>query len=241
MQQFFDFPATPKFNFDNFVVCNGNRTAFQFARQLADRDSAENLLYIHGPAGSGKTHLLKALGSCFYRREEPSTFPYVSFKDVDALYQGKFPAEATSKLAELFRDAPVLLVDDIHLIPDNVNIRVELWQIFNDFYTAGRKIAITGSSLPRELPNLDDHLVSRLLWGLVAKVDVSDDDSRRMIMKKLAEDRQVFLQADVIDYLLLHTRRDIPSLIDALEQIRRHALAAKRKISVRLAKETLGL
>ncbi|KAF0215829.1 MAG: chromosomal replication initiator [Geobacteraceae bacterium] len=241
MQRFFDFPVTPKFNFDNFVVCNGNRTAFQFAGQLAGGNGTENLLYIYGPSGSGKTHLLTALGSCFYRQQKPPSFPYISFKDIDELYGGEFPAEETSKLAELFRDAPVLLVDDIHLIPDNVNIRVELWQVFNDFYTAGKKIAVTGLSLPKELPHLDDHLISRLLWGLVAKVDVSDDDSRRMIMKKLAEDRQVFLQADVIDYLLVHTRRDIPSLIDALELIRRQALATKRKISVRLAKETLGL
>lgn len=241
MQQIFDFPVKPKYDFANFVVCNGNRTAFQFTRQLADRDGTENLLYIYGPPGSGKTHLLTALGNSLNRHEEAAAPPYLSFKEIDEIYRGEYPAEGVSKLGGLFRDAPALLVDDIHLIPDNGNIRVELWQVFNDFYTAGKKIAITGLFPPKELPHLDDHLISRLLWGLVAKVDVSDDDSRRMIMKKLAEDRQVFLQADVIDYLLVHTRRDIPSLVGALEQIRHHALATKRKISVRLAREALEL
>jgi chromosomal replication initiator protein len=68
-------------------------------------------------------------------------------------------------------------------------------------------------------------------------MDVSDDDSRRLIMKKLAEDRQITLAADVIDYLLLHTRRDIPSLREALDAISLHASSTGRKISLRLARE----
>ena len=68
-------------------------------------------------------------------------------------------------------------------------------------------------------------------------MDISDDDSLRMIMKKLADDRNILLPAEVIDYLLLHIRRELPPLIDALERIHRHSLATGRKISVRLARE----
>ena len=167
------------------------------------------------------------------------SFPYISFREIDQLYGGEYQAEQSSRLAERFRNAPALLVDDVHFIPDNVNIRVELWQVFNDFFDAGKKIVVTGLHHPRELPTLDDHLISRLLWGLVARVDVSDDDSRRLILKKLAEDRQIVLPADVIDYLLLHTRRDIPSLKETLGFLSQHALATGRKISMRLAREVL--
>ena len=161
-------------------------------------------------------------------------------KNIDEIYAGSYPTEEVSQLAERLRDAPALLVDDIHLIPDQASVRVELWQLFNDFFQAGRPIAITGLFSPRELPHLDDHLVSRLLWGLVANLDISDDDSRRMIMKKLAEDRQILLPSEVVDYLLLHVRRDIPSLIAAFESVRLFALATRRKLSVRLAREALG-
>lgn len=241
MQLVFDFPVNPKYSLDNFVVCSGNETAYRFAERLTDEGGAENLLYLHGPSGSGKTHLLMAIGARFSARAGLSSVPCISFKDVDEVYGGEYPAEAVSKLAERFRDAPALLVDDIHLIPDQQAVRVELWQLFNDFYQAGRPIAITGLHPPRELPTLDGHLVSRLLWGLVARVDISDDDSRRLIMKKLAGDRQMVLPADVIDYLLLHVHRDVPSLIEALDAISRYALAAKRKVSVRLAREALSL
>uniref|UniRef100_A0A831UE61 DnaA regulatory inactivator Hda n=1 Tax=Geobacter metallireducens TaxID=28232 RepID=A0A831UE61_GEOME len=240
MQLVFDFPVTPKYSFGNFVVCSGNETAYRFAERLTDEGGAENLLYLHGPSGSGKTHLLMAIGARFSARAGLSSVPCISFKDVDEVYGGEYPAEAVSKLAERFRNAPALLVDDIHLIPDQQAVRVELWQLFNDFYQAGRPIAITGLYPPRELPTLDGHLVSRLLWGLVARVDISDDDSRRLIMKKLAGDRQMVLPADVIDYLLLHVRRDVPSLVEALDAISRFALATKRKVSVRLAREALA-
>ena len=133
------------------------------------------------------------------------------------------------------------MIDDIHLLPDNPHVRTELWQLFNEFHDTARKIAVTGLFPPRELPHLDGHLISRLLWGLVARVDISDDDSLRMIMKKLAEDRNIILPAEVIDHLLVHVRRELPPLIDALERIHRHSLATARRISVRLAREALQI
>ncbi|HEY6837628.1 MAG TPA: DnaA/Hda family protein [Geobacteraceae bacterium] len=240
MQEVFDFPITPKYSFDNFVVCSGNRAAYHFARQLAEEDG-ENLLYIYGPPGSGKTHLLLALGTMLGSKEGATTpAPSISFKEIDDIYHGIYPAEDVSKLAERFRGSALLLIDDLHLIPDNANVKVELWQLFNDFYTAGKKIVVTGLYPPKELPHLDGHLVSRLLWGLVAKMDTSDDDSRRMIMQKLAADRQIRIPDDVIDYLLVHARRDIPSLTEALEWIRRLSFATQKKVTVRLAREALG-
>ena len=232
MQLIFNFPVVPRFSFDNFVVCGGNKTAYQFACKLAAGDGTENLLYVYGPEGSGKTHLLTALASAMGGR-------YLSFRDADALYLGDYPAEGLSRLSDHFADATALVLDDLHLLPDHQGVRVELWELFNSFYTSGRKIAIAGLVPPKELPNLDGHLTSRLLWGLVARMDVSDDESRRMILKKLAEDRHMSLPDDVIDQMLLRVRRDIPSLVYALETINRFAISTKRKVGLRLAKESI--
>jgi chromosomal replication initiator protein len=239
MQLVFDFPTNPRYTFDNFVVCGGNRAACHFARQLVEGDGTDNLLYIYGPRGSGKTHLLSAVRNSLSAVSGRQA-PCVSFRDIDELYRGEYVAEGVSRLGEYFHEAPALLVDDIDLIPDNANLRVETWQLFNDFYGAGGKIMITGLYPPKELPHLDDHLVSRLLWGLVARMDVTDDESRRMILAKLAEDRQVLLADEVAEYLLRSVRRDVPSLLDALERISRYSLSVGRKISVKLAKDALG-
>lgn len=239
MQQVLDFPVTPRFSFENFVVCGGNKAAWHFARQLAEGNGTDNLLYLHGPSGSGKTHLLMALAAALYGETDPSAVRYLSFKNIDDIYQGDYPVEEVSNLSAFFGDARALIVDDLHLIPDNRAVRGEFWQIFNDFYGAGKTVAVAGLFPPKELPHVDEHIVSRLLWGLVAKLDVSDDDSRRMIMQKLAADRHVRLPEEVVEYLITHTPRDIPSLLSSFEAICRHAMAFKRKITVRLARETL--
>ena len=231
MQLIFDFPVVPRFGFETFVVCGGNNTAYRFAQKLAG-DGTENLLYIYGPEGSGKTHLLTALCHAIGGK-------YFSFRDAESLYSHGYSSEGSSRLADHFADAGALILDDLHLLPDNQEARVELWELFNAYYTSGRKIAIAGLHAPKELPHLDGHLTSRLLWGLVARMDVSDDESRRMILRKLAEDRQMSLPDEVIDLMLLRVRRDIPSLVYALETINRFAIATKRKIGLRLAKEAL--
>ena len=228
MQLAFDFPVAPRYSFENFVVCNGNRTAFEFARRLTDPSAGESVLYIYGPPGSGKSHLLMAAGE---QLGGGDAAPAVSCGVLSETV-----APLGDSLVERFHDAPVLLVDDIDLLPVQRRWREELWHLYNEFYGSGRRIVVTGSVPPRELTSVDDHLGSRLLWGLVARMDVSDDDSRRLILKKLADDRQILLPDDVIAYLLVHTRRDLQSLKDAFEILVRRSLTVGRKISLRLVR-----
>jgi chromosomal replication initiator protein len=238
MQLIFDFPVNPRFSFENFVVCSGNETAFRFARLLAD-DDAKNLLFIHGPPGSGKTHLLRALAGAICRREGRDSISSLSFKDSEQIYRGEFPAESASRLSERLGDEPVLLIDDIHCLPDNPHVRSEFWQLFNDFHDSGRKIAVTGLVPPTEIANLDEHIKSRLMWGLLAGMDISDDASLGMIMKKIAADRNILVPEDVFQYLLCHIRREIPLLVDALDRIHRRSLETTKRISLKLAREAL--
>jgi chromosomal replication initiator protein len=226
MQQFFEFPVVSVNTFDSFVVCDGNAGALQFARRIAYPDDSENLLYIHGPAGSGKTHLLKAIGQVM-GTDSNRPVPYLSFREPITV----------DGLCCRFSQAEALIVDDLHLISDDGDLRAALWQVFNDFHSSGRKIALAGLYAPRELPFLDDHLVSRLLWGLVVRVDVSDDHSRQMILKKIAADRQVRIPDDVVDFILMTTSREVGDLISVFESVFRLSMELKRRITLPLARE----
>ena len=228
MQRFFDFPMIPAYSFDSFVACDGNAAALQFAWRIADPSDSENLLYLHGPAGSGKTHLLQSIARALC----PSgSSCYLTCRD----------SFSALELAARFSGASALVVDDLHLLPDEADLRAALWQLFNDFYSSGRKVALAGLLTPRELPHLDDHLVSRLLWGLVARVDATDDHSRRMILKKIADDRQVRVPDDVVDYILMTASREVGALIAAFEALFRLSMAEQRRITLPLARQSREL
>lgn len=225
MQLVFDFPIKPEYSFENFVTCSGNQTALVFAQRVVSGNAGENLLYLHGDDGSGKTHLLTAMG----RELDAPVIP------VAQLAAGRFAEAFTG-----FRQLPALLLDDLQLLADDNDLRVALWQLFNDFYSSGRKIAATATLPPKELATLDPHLKSRFLWGLVAKLDISDDESRRMILQKLADDRQIILPEEVSSYLLVHLPRAIPLLAEAIDRIKHHSFATQRKISLKMAREVLA-
>jgi len=217
-QQALDLPVAPRYSFDNFICCVGNSTALEFAKRLTDPAEPEKLLYLYGPAGSGKTHLLNAIG----RQMAGDRYQVLSCRNLT------IPITCSNNL---------LLVDDLDHLPDQQYMRNGLWEAFNQHYSQGHLLALAGRLPPKELPSIDDHLISRLLWGLVAHLDVSDDRSRQMLIAKLAQDRQILLPDEVALWLLTVLPRDVGSLVIACDTLYRTALQRKCRITLRLARE----
>lgn len=223
LQQALDLPVTPRYGFDNFISCAGNSTALEFSRRITDPAEPEKLLYLYGPPGSGKTHLLHAIG----RQMAGEQYQVLSCRDLTIPV---VPAAGN-----------LMLVDDLDQLPDRPELRNALWEAFNQQYSSGHTLALAGRFAPKELPTIDDHLISRLLWGLVARLDVSDDRSRQMLIAKLAQDRQIILPEEVASWLLTILPRDVGSLVAACDTLYRAALQRKCRITLRLARELLEL
>lgn len=221
LQQALDLPVKPRYGFDNFIACPGNHTALEFSRRVTNLSEPEQLLYLYGPHGCGKTHLLHAIG----HNLAPDTYQILSCRNLE------IPISC---------EPPLLLVDDLDQLPESPELRIGLWEAFNSYYSNRLPLVLAGRLPPRELQQLDDHLISRLLWGLVAHLDVSDDRSRLMLIAKLAHDRQIILPDEVANWLLQILPRDVGSLADACDRLYRAALQRKCKITLRLAKETIS-
>jgi chromosomal replication initiator protein len=221
-QQALNLPVAPRYGFKTFISCDGNATALEFSHRIADPAEPEKLLYLYGPSGSGKTHLLHAIG----RQIAGDHYQLLSCKNL---------------AVPIICDSPLLLVDDLDLLPDQPELRNGLWEAFNHYYSNGHSLALAGRFAPRELPTIDEHLISRLLWGLVAHLDVSDDASRRMLIAKLAHDQQILLPEEVASWLLTVLPRDVESLVTACDTLYRAALQRKCRITMKLARELLSL
>lgn len=220
LQQALELPITPRYGLENFITCPGNQSAFEFSSRIADSTEPDQLLYLYGPHGSGKTHLLHGIGN----RLAPGGYQVISCKHLTV---------------PISYENQALLIDDLDQLPDIPDLRNGLWEAFNHYYTKGYPLVLAGRLPPRELPTIDEHLISRLLWGLVAHLDVSDDRSRLMLIAKLASDRQIILPDEVGNWLLQILPRDVGSLVAACDALYRAALQRKCRITLRLAKDVL--
>lgn len=224
-QQALEIPVTPRYGFKNFIPCSGNATALDFARRIVSGMEPEKVLYIYGPPGSGKTHLLHAIAESLVKEGGR----VVTCADL---------LEINPELGlKLLSSGKAMLVDEMERLPASPCTRNLLWESFNSHHSFGHPVVMAGRLHPRDLKNLDEHLISRLLWGLVASMDVSDDNSRKMLLAKLASDRQIILPEDVASWLVATLPRDVGSLVSACDTLYRGALEQKRKITLRLARD----
>lgn len=192
-------------------------------------DEPGGILFLSGPAGSGKSHLLNAI--CHRARERGMAAFYVPLRRV--------PPEAAASLRGL--DAlDLVCVDDLDHVAGDPAWEQALFRCCNDIRAArGRLLVSSGqplAALPLGLPDL----ASRLAWGVRQSLQVPGDGEKLEILRQRARALRIEVPADVQGYLLRHGRRDLASLLGALERLQEAAFAAKRKITVPLAREVLG-
>ncbi len=211
--------------FDHFVA-GPNENALAAVRQLLEE--AGGSLFLSGPDGSGKSHLLNAL--CHAARENGLAAFYIALEHL--------PEEAAASLEGL-RILDLVCVDDLDSIAGNPVWENALFACFNEVRAARGRLLVSSrlplASLQLGLPDL----ASRLAWGVRQNLRLPDDHGKLEILRQRAQTLRIDLPEDVQNYLLKHGKRDISSLLQALEQLKDAAFAGKRKITVPLARQIL--
>jgi len=211
--------------FEDFLA-GPNEPALSAVRQLLEEPGGS--LFLSGPDGSGKSHLLNAL--CHAARENGLAAFYIALK--------RLPEEAAASLKGL-QVLDLVCVDDLDSVAGNPVWENALFGCFNEV-RAGRGRLLVSSSQP--LAALDlclPDLASRLAWGVRQILRLPDDEGKLEILQQRARTLRIELPADVQNYLLKHGKRDMSSLLLALERLKDAAFAGKRKITVPLAREIL--
>ena len=179
--------TSDEFTFDTFVVGPSNKLAYAASVAVAEPPAQNyNPLLIYGDSGLGKTHLIYAIANVIRKNDHRSKIAYVKGDDltnelVDAIREGK-----TAEMREKYRQADLLLVDDVQFIAGKKQTQEEFFHTFNTLYESGRQIVLTSDRPPSEMTQLEDRLRTRFEWGLLVDVAPPDFETRLAIVKNKA-------------------------------------------------------
>jgi chromosomal replication initiator protein len=230
----------PKYTFETFVVSNCNRLAFAAACSVADKPgmSSYNPLYLYGGVGLGKTHLLNAIGNAALLRG--LRIIYVSAEQFTNEFVGTAIRERKAEeFRNKYRNADMLLIDDIQFISGKEATEESFFHIFNELRDADRQIVLTSNCPPHSIPAIEDRLRSRLEWGLSAGIQPPDFETRLAILEAKARKDGVELAPDVLSFIAESIRQNIRELEGSLNRVVAYSRLLRTVVTPELASEAL--
>lgn len=230
----------PRYTFDTFVVGDNNRHAHAACVAVAEAPAqAFNPLFLYGGVGLGKTHLMHSVGHYVLQHNKHAKVLYVTSETftnelIEALKKNK-----TEEFRNKYRNIDLLLLDDIQFIIGKESTQQEFFHTFNVLHEAGKQIVISSDKAPKEIENLEDRIKSRLEWGLPVDIQSPDYETRMAILRKRAEQDNINIPDDVIQYIATHIVSNIRELEGALNKINVFSKLDNQPITVAFAEETL--
>ena len=210
-----------EFTFETFVVGPSNRLACSAAKAVADAPGQHyNPLFIYGDSGLGKTHLLYAIAHVIRNKYPGSRIVYIKGDEfindfIDSVRTGKAGDFRTK-----YREADLLLVDDIQFVAGKEETQNEFFHTFNTLYESRRQIVLTSDRPPQEMSRLDDRLRTRFEWGLLVDVQPPDLETRIAIVKNKAVQLGLILSDDVVDYIAKNVTSNVRLLEGTVKKIK---------------------
>lgn len=229
-----------KYTFDSFVVGPSNRFAHAAAFAVSESPAkAYNPLFIYGKVGLGKTHLMQAIGHYILQKKPNLKFIYISSEKFTNQLISAIQNRTTLKFREMYRNVDLLLIDDIHFIAGKESTQEEFFHTFNALYDAHKQIVVSSDRSPKDIPSLEERLVSRFEWGLVTDIQPPDIETRIAILRKKAEREMISIPDDITYFIAEMIRTNIRELEGALIRVVAYAKLVGKEINLDLVKEVL--
>ena len=211
---------------DNFLALSGSQTLVD-ALQCQPGDGCEPIIYLYGPPGAGKSHLLQA--ACHF---DGADTLYLPLSDLV-----QYPAEEVLQGAEC---VDRICLDDINAVLGIATWERELFNLINVARENGCRLVLSGLAAPRALPVALEDLRSRLSLGIVYRLHEGDDKDKAMILQFRADRRGIALPQGVANYIVSRAPRAMDALLEVLDRLDENSLVHKRSLSIPFVKETMG-
>lgn len=230
-----------KYTFENFVVGNNNRFVYTVALAVAESPAeVYNPLFIYGGTGLGKTHLLHAIGNYMNELYPNLKVKYVTGETfMNELINSMGAKDDNRVFRNNYRNLDVLMVDDIQFIAGKMATQEEFFHTFNALHNMGKQIILTSDKPPTDIEKLEERLISRFAWGLIADIQKPDIETRIAILKKKAELDGLVADDEVFNYIAEKIDSNIRELEGALIKLKAFASLKNRPIDISLVQDAL--
>ncbi len=229
-----------RFTFKSFIVGKGNQFAHAAALAVAEAPGKTyNPLFIYGGTGLGKTHLSQAIGN-FVKEQRPEARVYYTAAEKfmnEMIYA--IQNRKTIEFKNKYRSKDLLILDDVHFLADKESLQEEIFHTFNSLYGAGRQIVMTSDRPPKDIPSLQDRLLSRFQWGLVTDIKPPDLETRIAILRNKAERDGIEIPDDVSYYIAGNVKSNVRELEGCLIRLLACSSLTGREMGVDTAREVL--
>jgi chromosomal replication initiator protein len=234
-------PLNERYSFERFVVGPNNQLASAACRAVAEAPARMyNPLFIYGGVGLGKTHLMHAIGRAIGSRDPDRRIAYISSERFTNDLIASIQEGRMADFRRRYREIDLLLIDDVHFLGEKERTQEEFFHTFNALHDAQRQIVMTSDRPPKEIPGLEERLVSRFEWGLVTDIKPPDLETRVAILRKKAEDDNISLDDEVLEFIARNCRSNVRELEGAIIKLLAYSSLTRREVTTGLAREALG-
>lgn len=228
----------PSYQFDSFVVGSSNQYAYGAAKSIAQKPGKlYNPVFIYGPTGLGKTHLIHAIGNFCLTQNKSVIYTTIEQFMNDFTYNLK--NGSMDRFREKYRQCDVLLIDDVQFLSNKIQTQEEFFHTFNELHAKGRQIVLTSDKPPKMINGLEERLKSRFEWGLIADITLPELETKIAIINKKCELDGITLGSDIVHYIASHMGDNIREIESAIINLNAYASLMRQEITLEFAKNVM--
>lgn len=228
----------PSYQFDSFVVGSSNQYAYGAAKSIAQKPGKlYNPVFIYGPTGLGKTHLIHAIGN--YCLTQNKSVIYTTIEQFMNDFTYNLKNGSMDRFREKYRQCDVLLIDDVQFLSNKIQTQEEFFHTFNELHAKGRQIVLTSDKPPKMINGLEERLKSRFEWGLIADITLPELETKIAIINKKCELDGIILGSDIVHYIASHMGDNIREIESAIINLNAYASLMRQEITLEFAKNVM--
>lgn len=237
-----DSQLNPRYNFENYCGSNSNKIALTIGEAIATNPKCKtfNPLFIFGPSGVGKTHLIQAIGIRIKETDPQNRVLYVTARLFESQYTAAVSRGKINEFINFYQSIDTLIIDDIQDLIGKQRTQNTFFHIFNHLHQNQKQLILSSDCRPSQMEGMESRLLSRFKWGMTAELERPDYDLRKGVLTQKAEQDGLAIPEEVLDYIATNVTDSIRELEGIIVSLMAHATVLNQEITLDLARNVLA-